>query len=95
MPWTKLSKDEFINCLVGRLHGENDFEEQIHIKAESKITDRSKVIGGKILEETKDLVIFEKQDSKFRQSYNELMKLEYENKSKLDELDLKLKRISK
>lgn len=95
MPWTKLMKEEFINCLVGRLNKEPDFDENMHVKAQTKITDRSAVVGGKILEENSDLIVFEKEDKKFKESYTELLELEYENKKKIDELSIKIKKITK
>ena len=96
MPWEKLSQDDFINLIVGRLQGGVNFEDQIRVqKPKNADPERAKLVNGKIIGDTGDMILVEKEDKEFRSSYNELMEIEYDNKKKIDEISIKIKRIAK
>lgn len=92
MPWDKLMQDDFINLIVGRLQGDSNFEDQIRVKKQKNADPkRAKLVNGKIIGDTGDMILVEKEDKEFRSSYNELMEIEYDNKKKMDEISIKIK----
>lgn len=96
MPWEKLSKDDFINCMVGRLQGDNEYDDEIKIKREQKVNpERAKLVNGKILGDTGDMILVEQLEKSFKLTYEEFIKIEMDNQNKIAELTLKIKRISK
>jgi hypothetical protein len=91
MPWKVLSKDDFINCMVGRIYGCPP--DVIKIKSKKIKVEQTVFRDGEIETEKNELIFIQKEQDSFKQTYEEFSQLQLSNQNKLKEISRKMKRV--